>query len=99
MKYCNIEDCPKEVNCVLFTVGVLRYWLRLVWDAATFHMLIKKRGRVPASDSFVVKRVAGPGLASNYFYQVSVSPVSFCCVYRIYSCITHSFFFPKIIHS
>jgi hypothetical protein len=35
-------------------------------------MLIKKRGRVPASDSLVVKRIAGPGLASNYFYQASL---------------------------
>ncbi|CAG2062638.1 unnamed protein product, partial [Timema podura] len=51
-------------------VGVLRYWCRLLWDTASFHLVIKKRGRVPASDSFVVKRIAGPGLASNYFYQV-----------------------------
>jgi hypothetical protein len=72
MESCLIEDSSKEVACVLFTVGVLRYWLRLVWDAAAFHLLIKKRGRVPASDSFVVKRIAGPGLASNYFYQVSL---------------------------
>ncbi|KDR19062.1 hypothetical protein L798_06418, partial [Zootermopsis nevadensis] len=61
--------CP-VVSLVVLTVGVLRYWLRLLWDAAAFHMLIKKRGRVPASDSFVVKRIAGPGLASNYFYQI-----------------------------
>ncbi len=32
--------------------------------------MIKKRARVPAGDSFVVRRIAGPGLASNYFYQV-----------------------------
>jgi hypothetical protein len=32
--------------------------------------VIKKRARVPAGDSFVVRRIAGPGLASNYFYQV-----------------------------
>jgi hypothetical protein len=48
-----------------------------MWDAAAFHMLIKKRGRVPASDSFVVRRIAGPGLASNYFYQASLFPVTF----------------------
>lgn len=51
--------------------GVIRYWLRLLWDTATFHLIIKKRGRVPASDSFVVKRVAGPGLASDYYFQIS----------------------------
>lgn len=61
--------CP-VISLTVLTVGVLRYWLRLVWDTATFHLLIKKRGRVPASDSLVVKRIAGPGLASNYFYQI-----------------------------
>jgi len=35
-----------------------------------FHLVIKNRGRIPASDSFVVKRIAGPGLASDYYYQV-----------------------------
>lgn len=51
--------------------GVIRYWLRLLWDAMIFHLLIKKRGRIPASDSFVVKRIAGPGLASDYYFQIS----------------------------
>lgn len=36
-----------------------------------FHVIIKKRGRIPASDSFVVKRIAGPGLASDYYFQIS----------------------------
>nr|CAD7256838.1 unnamed protein product [Timema shepardi] len=61
--------CPL-ISVTILTVGVLRYWCRLLWDTASFHLVIKKRGRVPASDSFVVKRIAGPGLASNYFYQV-----------------------------
>ncbi|KAL3273452.1 hypothetical protein HHI36_014896 [Cryptolaemus montrouzieri] len=64
------------VVCPLIAVfiaggGLARYWLRLLWDATIFHSLIKKRGRVPASDSFVVKRVAGPGLASDYCFQIS----------------------------
>lgn len=33
-------------------------------------MIIKKRGRIPACDSFVVKRISGPGLANDYFYQI-----------------------------
>lgn len=51
--------------------GVVRYWFRLFWDTVIFHLLIRKRGRIPASDSFVVKRIAGPGLASDYYFQVS----------------------------
>ncbi|XP_068087135.1 uncharacterized protein [Anabrus simplex] len=61
--------CPL-ISITVLTVGVLRYWLRLMWDSTVFHLVIKKRGRVPACDSFLVKRIAGPGLASNYFYQI-----------------------------
>lgn len=46
-----------------------------------FHLVIKNRGRIPASDSFVVKRIAGPGLASDYYYQVS------CCFFVSGHCI------------
>ncbi|XP_046394390.1 uncharacterized protein LOC124162073 isoform X1 [Ischnura elegans] len=61
--------CPL-LSFVILIVGIVRFTLRMVWDFLMFHMVIKKRGRVPASDSFVVKRIAGPGLASNYFYQI-----------------------------
>lgn len=61
--------CPIVSVIVLF-VGVARYWLRLFWDAITFHLFIKKCGRVPASDSFAVKRIAGPGLALDYYFSI-----------------------------
>ena len=35
-----------------------------------FRAIIAKRAWVPAGDSFIVRRVAGPGLASNFFYQI-----------------------------
>ena len=44
--------------------------LRHAWDVVMFKAIIAKRARVPAGDSFIVKRVAGPGLASNFFYQI-----------------------------
>ncbi|KAL1494204.1 hypothetical protein ABEB36_009836 [Hypothenemus hampei] len=62
--------CPL-IALVITTGGLARYWFRLFWDAAVFHFLIKKRGRIPASDSFAVKRVAGPGLTSDYYFQIS----------------------------
>ncbi|XP_058455787.1 uncharacterized protein LOC131433056 isoform X1 [Malaya genurostris] len=61
--------CPAVSVAVLF-VGVARYWLRLFWDAITFHLFIKKCGRVPASDSLAVKRIAGPGLALDYYFSI-----------------------------
>lgn len=42
-----------------------------MWDSIVFNLLIKKRGRIPASDSFVVRRISGPGLASDFYFQIS----------------------------
>lgn len=42
----------------------------MVWDSLTFHLFIKKCGRIPASDSFAVKRIAGPGLALDYYFVI-----------------------------
>ncbi|EEB13018.1 conserved hypothetical protein [Pediculus humanus corporis] len=61
--------CP-IISLFILAVAFTRYGARLTWDAAMFHLIIKKRGRIPASDSFVVKRIAGPGLASDYYYQI-----------------------------
>ena len=44
--------------------------MRHAWDVVMFRAIIAKRARVPAGDSFIVRRVAGPGLASNFFYQI-----------------------------
>lgn len=62
--------CPL-ICFVILAGGVARYWFRLVWDTTLFHLLIRKRGRIPACDSFAVKRIAGPGLASDYYFQIS----------------------------
>lgn len=62
--------CPL-ISLVILAGGITRYWLRLLWDTIIFHLIIKKRGRIPSSDSFVVRRIAGPGLASDYYFQVS----------------------------
>lgn len=35
-----------------------------------YFLVIRSRGRVPISDGFVARRIAGPGLAANHFFQV-----------------------------
>ena len=40
------------------------------WDGFMFNVVIRPRGRIPASDSCLVKRVAGPGLNTEFYYQV-----------------------------
>ncbi|KAL3877445.1 hypothetical protein ACJMK2_035151 [Sinanodonta woodiana] len=63
------------IGCPLAALGVsifgaLRRSVRGLWDTFMFYAVIKPRGRVPMSDGFVARRVAGPGLASNYFLQI-----------------------------
>uniref|UniRef100_A0A8W8HY84 Uncharacterized protein n=5 Tax=Magallana TaxID=2171616 RepID=A0A8W8HY84_MAGGI len=35
-----------------------------------YFLVIRSRGRVPISDGFVARRIAGPGLAANHFFQI-----------------------------
>ncbi|MFA6092670.1 MAG: hypothetical protein WCU88_06570 [Elusimicrobiota bacterium] len=51
--------------------GAARTGLRTPWDAA-MRVVLSRRGRIPSGDErFVVYRIAGPGLSSEYFFQVS----------------------------
>ena len=61
--------CPLTAGLIA-SAALLRRALRTSWDTAMFHAVIRKRARVPAGDSFIVRRTAGPGMASNYFYQI-----------------------------
>ncbi len=36
-----------------------------------YHLVVKRFARIPAHNGFLARRVAGPGLAAEYFYQVS----------------------------
>jgi len=63
------------VVCPLVALGIAgialsRKALRQIWDTVMYHLLIRKRARVPLSDSFIARRISGPGMASTYFYQI-----------------------------
>ena len=58
---------------VFLVVGVTRRSCRGLWDTFMYQAVIKSRARVPARDSFVARRISGPGLASNYFLQVIIN--------------------------
>ena len=42
------------------------------WDGLMFNVVIRPRGRIPASDSCLVTRIAGPGMNTEFFYQVNI---------------------------
>ena len=44
---------------------------RGMYDKILYQLIVKRFARIPAHDSFLARRIAGPGLAAQYFYQVS----------------------------
>uniref|UniRef100_A0A914WQA2 Uncharacterized protein n=1 Tax=Plectus sambesii TaxID=2011161 RepID=A0A914WQA2_9BILA len=64
------------ITSVLITLlAYARFGLRSLWDTAMFHVIIKRRGRIPANDTFVARRIAGPGLSKDFYYQVNPAVV------------------------
>ena len=62
--------CPLGafLGCLL---SASRKGLRDAYDAVIFQLLIKPLARMPLSDNFLARRIAGPGIASTYYYQIS----------------------------
>lgn len=61
--------CPLAASAISLW-ALIKKGFRCVWDSAMFRFVISVRARVPANDSFVAKRTSGPGMASNFFYQI-----------------------------
>jgi hypothetical protein len=51
-------------------VGGLRSIIRLTYDDVVRWLILKRLGRVPATSGFLARRVAGPGLSSEFYFQV-----------------------------
>lgn len=64
-----IDICNHNVN-IIFIVALAKRFGRGLWDTMMYFLVIRSRGRVPISDGFVARRIAGPGLAANHFFQV-----------------------------
>ena len=61
--------CPLTA-AVIIAWALARKSLRQAWDTVMYELVIRKRARVPAGDSVIAKRIGGPGMASNFFYQI-----------------------------
>jgi len=48
-------------------------------DGIFFHTIIRCNAKVPSNDTFIARRVAGPGLASDHFFQVAFTNNSQYC--------------------
>ena len=61
--------CP-VASLLISAKAVIVKLLRSGWDLVMYQVVLKRLARVPSTDTFVARRIGGPGLASNFFYQV-----------------------------
>ncbi|GAB6027230.1 hypothetical protein CHUAL_001518 [Chamberlinius hualienensis] len=61
--------CP-IISLFIVIWALLKWGASRMWDTIMFHIVVKRRGRIPVSDGLLVKRIAGPGMTSNYYYQI-----------------------------
>ncbi len=61
--------CPM-MFALLSAWAITRRTLRYGWDSLMFNLLLKRTGRIPARESFLARRIAGPGMSSTYFYTI-----------------------------
>jgi hypothetical protein len=62
--------CPVVIVIVLLW-SVAALIARLIWEFFVFHLVLKARARVPISNTFVARRIAGPGISSQLFMEVA----------------------------
>lgn len=73
-----IKQIINVFKSIHFLVAIVRKIRRAVSDGIFFHTIIRCNAKVPSNDTFIARRVAGPGLASDYFYQVfkTINPLN-----------------------
>lgn len=57
------------VSALNILFAFCRCSLRTMWDVLMFHLVLKLRGRVPATDSWVARRVSYPGIGRSIYYS------------------------------
>ncbi|CAF1139101.1 unnamed protein product [Rotaria sordida] len=58
-------------SLLILIYALLHRCTRGLYDQIVFQLIVKRLARIPAHDGFLARRIAGPGLAAQYFYQVS----------------------------
>ena len=53
-----------------------QFWLDIQFFVV-LQLLVSKRARVPLGDGFLARRIAGPGLAGAFFYQIRTEQALF----------------------
>ena len=61
------------ISILTVILACVRRSARYMWDLFIYVVVIKPRARVPVTNSFVARRISGPGLATDYYYQINPS--------------------------
>lgn len=64
-------SCVPLLAIVVGIFSFLRYSLRSSYDAVLFYTIIRRFARVPARNGFGIRRIKGPGLQSQFYFQIS----------------------------
>ncbi|CAF0965041.1 unnamed protein product [Rotaria magnacalcarata] len=59
------------ISLLIAIYALLHRCTRGAYDKIIHKLVVKRLARIPAHDGFLARRVAGPGLAAEYFYQVA----------------------------
>lgn len=63
--------CHSLVSTLIYFWGFISNGSRYIYDSATYHLILKYRAKIPSEDGFLVKRLSGPGLSTQYFYLIT----------------------------
>lgn len=55
----------------IFVGSSLLNGLRHGYDYLVYNLILKHKAKIPIDDGFLVRRIAGPGLSSDYFYLIN----------------------------
>ena len=55
---------------LLFFIQLALVHARKLYDLLAFHLIVRRKARIPIENSFLARAVSGPGLSAEYFYQV-----------------------------
>jgi hypothetical protein len=60
------------IAVIVSLFGFVTYASRRTYDNAIHFVVLKRQGRVPRGNNFLVRRVSGPGVSYEFFYQIKL---------------------------
>lgn len=61
--------CPL-LSIIVTCFAIVRYLYRKSQDCLMFNCILKSLAKVPSNNTFIARRIAGPGLASEHLFQI-----------------------------